>query len=218
MGTGSSLGVKCGQGVLLTTHSFLVPRSWKSRAIPLPTPGPHRACNGITLPFLILWDHRRIWGPSLTETSLFGARLTFYLPLPLPLLLGVQFWEERTGLYNSFCHNVLITEMQHSYDSRYIRASIVIRTENINVVQQTVPILLKIYYLILIQQTWTIWWAPNNASKWQMGFNLAFRGLIPSLNSRSCWSYRRVLGLHDGRYGLSTHVTRVMFQRFYYPT
>ena len=28
---------KCGRGVLLTTHPLLVPRSWKSRAIPLPT-------------------------------------------------------------------------------------------------------------------------------------------------------------------------------------
>ena len=37
MGTGSFSGVKCGRGVLLTTHPLLVPRSWKSRAIPLPT-------------------------------------------------------------------------------------------------------------------------------------------------------------------------------------
>ena len=37
MGTGSFLGVKCGRDVLLTTHPLLVPRSWKSRAIPLPT-------------------------------------------------------------------------------------------------------------------------------------------------------------------------------------
>jgi len=37
MGTESFPGVKCGQGVLLTTHPLLVPRSWKSRAIPLPT-------------------------------------------------------------------------------------------------------------------------------------------------------------------------------------
>ena len=37
MGTGSFPGVKCGRGVLLKTHSLLVPRSWKSRAIPLPT-------------------------------------------------------------------------------------------------------------------------------------------------------------------------------------
>ena len=31
--------------------------------------------------------------------------------------------------------------------------------------------------LSLILLTWRIWWAPNNASKWQMGFNLAFKGL-----------------------------------------
>jgi len=37
MGTGSFPGVKCGRGVLLTTHPLLVPLSWKSRAIPLPT-------------------------------------------------------------------------------------------------------------------------------------------------------------------------------------
>ena len=37
MGTGSFPGVKYGRGVLLTTHPLLVPRSWKSRAIPLPT-------------------------------------------------------------------------------------------------------------------------------------------------------------------------------------
>ena len=34
---GLSRGVKCGRGVLLTTHPLLVPRSCKSRAIPLPT-------------------------------------------------------------------------------------------------------------------------------------------------------------------------------------
>ena len=37
MGAGSFQGVKCGRGVLLTTHPLLVPRSWKSRAIHLPT-------------------------------------------------------------------------------------------------------------------------------------------------------------------------------------
>jgi hypothetical protein len=31
--------------------------------------------------------------------------------------------------------------------------------------------------LTLILLTWRIWWAPNNASKWQMGFNSAFNGL-----------------------------------------
>jgi len=37
MGTGSFPGVKCGRGVLLTTHQLLVLRLWKSTAIPLPT-------------------------------------------------------------------------------------------------------------------------------------------------------------------------------------
>jgi len=32
-------------------------------------------------------------------------------------------------------------------------------------------------YLTLILLTWRIWWAPNNASRWQMGFNSAFKGL-----------------------------------------
>ena len=33
------------------------------------------------------------------------------------------------------------------------------------------------FYLTLILLTWRIWWAPNNAGKWQMGFNSAFKGL-----------------------------------------
>ena len=39
LGTGSFPGVKCGRGVLLTTHPLLAPRSWKSGAIPLPHSG-----------------------------------------------------------------------------------------------------------------------------------------------------------------------------------
>jgi hypothetical protein len=31
--------------------------------------------------------------------------------------------------------------------------------------------------LTLTLLTWRIWWAPNNVSKWQMGFNSAFKGL-----------------------------------------
>jgi len=31
--------------------------------------------------------------------------------------------------------------------------------------------------LTLILLTWRIWWAPNNDSRWQMGFNSAFKGL-----------------------------------------
>jgi len=31
--------------------------------------------------------------------------------------------------------------------------------------------------LTLTSLMWRIWWAPNNASSWQMGFNSAFKGL-----------------------------------------
>ena len=34
--------------------------------------------------------------------------------------------------------------------------------------------------LTLILLMWRIWWAPNNASKWQVGFNSAFKGLNES--------------------------------------
>jgi hypothetical protein len=37
MGTGSFPGLKYSRGVLLTTHPLLLPRSWKNRAIPVPT-------------------------------------------------------------------------------------------------------------------------------------------------------------------------------------
>ena len=32
--------------------------------------------------------------------------------------------------------------------------------------------------LTLILKTWRIWWAPNNACKWQMGFNSSFKGYM----------------------------------------
>jgi hypothetical protein len=54
MGTGSFSGVKCSRGLLLTTHPLLVPRSWKSTAIPLPPSGPRpglRWAYFTTLPF-----------------------------------------------------------------------------------------------------------------------------------------------------------------------
>jgi len=34
------------------------------------------------------------------------------------------------------------------------------------------------YCLTVILLTWRIWWAPNNASGWHIGFNWAFEDLI----------------------------------------
>ena len=36
---------------------------------------------------------------------------------------------------------------------------------------------LQLWSLTLILLTWSIGWAPNNAKKWQMGLNSAFKGL-----------------------------------------
>ena len=38
--------------------------------------------------------------------------------------------------------------------------------------------LIKVLYIFSFKLlTWKIWWAPNNASKWKMGFNSAFKGV-----------------------------------------
>jgi hypothetical protein len=40
-------------------------------------------------------------------------------------------------------------------------------------------LVIQLYFILgLILLSWRIWWAPNNAIKWQMGFNWAFKGLI----------------------------------------
>ena len=53
MGIGSFPRLKYGRGMLLTTHPLLVPRSWKSRTIPLPTLYPsgkaHKGMNSCSL-------------------------------------------------------------------------------------------------------------------------------------------------------------------------
>ena len=39
--------------------------------------------------------------------------------------------------------------------------------------------------LTLTLLTWRIWWAPGNASKWQIGFNSAFKGLNVAGDSKT---------------------------------
>ena len=80
MGIGSFPGVKCGRGVLLTTHPLLLPRSWKSRAIPLTT----------------LWDllkctirpsnERPLWQPNLVTVN--GHTNEYQQVLSLPSFLN----------------------------------------------------------------------------------------------------------------------------------
>ena len=79
-------GAKIGQGVLLTTHRLLVPRSWKSRAIPLPTlwdtTGP---VTGTLYPCPSLYILNSVGGreqpwctPLLISTSFESLLLNFY--------------------------------------------------------------------------------------------------------------------------------------------
>ena len=68
--------------------------------------------------------------------------------------------------------------------------------------KQNLPVFLTLYML-----TWRMWWAPNNASKGQMRFNSAFKGLmyrrirfnIYSLNSMSWGSSVTIVTTLDNR-------------------
>jgi hypothetical protein len=52
--------------------------------------------------------------------------------------------------------------------------------------------------LTLILLTWSIRWAPNNASKWQMGFNSVFKRLIYNMSGQNLteWSKRQSFMCH----------------------
>ena len=43
--------------------------------------------------------------------------------------------------------------------------------------------------LNLIMLKWRIWWASNNANRWQMGFNSAFKWLRSTVILSSCCGY-----------------------------
>jgi len=59
--------------------------------------------------------------------------------------------------------------------------------------------------LTLILLTWRIWWAPNNASRWQMGFNSASEWLSRLLNNYSS----KFIGVSSAlcRYSVITFLT-----------
>ena len=61
--------------------------------------------------------------------------------------------------------------------------------------------------LTLNLKTRRIWWAPNNACKWQMGFNSAFKGLLFHFISETQLYYKTILhfNLLTGRQHTGTH-------------
>ena len=52
---------------------------------------------------------------------------------------------------------------------------------------------LRVNYLTLILLTWRKWWAPNNASKQQMGFNSAFKGLMSPTEEINGYTTEKVI-------------------------
>jgi hypothetical protein len=54
--------------------------------------------------------------------------------------------------------------------------------------------------LTLILLTWRIWWAPNHAIKWQMGFNSAFKGLMYELKKNGKLFTSKFLGTASSSY------------------
>ena len=79
--------------------------------------------------------------------------------------------------------------------------------------------LITIIHLTLILLTWRMWWVPNNASKWQMGFNSAFKELkcpltLILLTWRIWWApnnaSRWQMGFNSAFEGLKCPITRIL--------
>jgi hypothetical protein len=56
-------------------------------------------------------------------------------------------------------------------------------TEKLRNVLCLYELFIQIVSLTLIPLMWRMWWGPNNASRWQMGFNAAFKGLKVSMRT-----------------------------------
>ena len=75
----------------------------------------------------------------------------------------------------------------------------------INVVCGSVYLLRAETKLTLTLLTWRIWWAPNNASRWQMGFNSAFKVLIYCINVLHISLNSKVLNVRHFNILISSH-------------
>jgi len=71
--------------------------------------------------------------------------------------------------------------------------------------------------LTLTLLTWRIWWAHNNASKWQMGFNSAFEGfnLQHKMQVWDVWHFQFVLHLCPHKSGAIATVPRDLWRSFW---
>ena len=72
--------------------------------------------------------------------------------------------------------------LQHMRHTLQIGSDFSLRTKSSWTSSTASPfnIFCKFHYLTLILLTWRIWWTPNNASRWQVGFNSVFKRLTSS--------------------------------------
>jgi hypothetical protein len=70
MGTGFYPGIKRSQGMLLTTHPILAPRSWERRAIALNLPGHNQFCYRVIVHSYILQNYKYLNIPDVTFSKI----------------------------------------------------------------------------------------------------------------------------------------------------
>ena len=86
-------------------------------------------------------------------------------------------------VYRSYCFSCMCKLLQSP-----VISSVLDHTSPSGLYSRTHPDFVPPFTLTLL--TWRIWWPPNNASKWQMGFNSAFKGLMwhtAYLNNTPMW-------------------------------
>ena len=94
----------------------------------------------------------------------------------------------------------LVTHKESNYRLTSLYVYISICKLHVSVPLKIVRLSYKLNSLLtLILLTWRIWWAPNNASKWHMGFNSVFTGLTYLYNNlissliRIIWAFFMVV-------------------------
>ena len=106
MGTGYFPGVKYGRGVLLNSQLLLGPRSWKSRAIPLPTLWATLGLQRETFTFL-LWQYVSTIYRIYSRNSRNFLTKILYLNLGCVIYARKRFYVNKSGYTGNFL-NILL--------------------------------------------------------------------------------------------------------------
>jgi hypothetical protein len=135
----------------------------KSGSIKLLKPsGPNRACYGIYLISILLALH-----------SIYGT-----LWLLLQCFSRVRKTANSDYKLRHVCLSVCVEQLGSPLDA--FSLNLMFMTKYIFFRKSLERFLVSVTLILL---TWRIWWAPNNASRWRMGFNLVFKGLKSDKNN-----------------------------------